>query len=242
MKRLGSYLRKLIFPPRCAVCGELLTTNEWEGFLCGSCAEEIPYLSVKKCPFCGMETEENGFCRECLRTFAFSSACGVFAYRTTRKAIHLYKYDGGKRLSVGMGTLMSDYLKNSYETLLKPTELLVSVPLHPKKEKRRGFDQTELLCLEISAQTGLEYRKHILRRKKNTVAQSKLTADERRKNLKNVFEVTADVQGKNVLLVDDIFTTGTTCNECAKVLLRAGAESVAVCCFAVAGADGEDKE
>lgn len=239
MKQWRSYLKNLIFPPRCAICGEVLTTREWEGFLCAVCAEKIPYLSVGKCPFCGMETKGSGFCGDCLKPFAFSSACGVFAYTTVRKAIHLYKYDGGKGLSVGMGTLMAEYLKREQRHLLEQTELLLSVPLHPKKEKRRGFDQTELLCRRIAMQTGLSYEKAVLRRKKDTVAQSKLTMEERKKNLKNVFEVTADVRGKHLLLVDDIFTTGTTCNECAKALLRAGAKSVAVCCLAVAGTEAE---
>lgn len=235
MKRLREYSRKLIFPPRCAVCAEVLTTQEWDGFLCAACAKEIPYLSAGKCLFCGTQTDDGGFCEACLRTFAFSSVCGVFAYKTVRKAIHLYKYDGGKRLSVGMGTLMADYLKARQKPLLEQTDLLLSVPLHPKKEKRRGFDQTELLCLQIAAQTGLEYRKNILKRTRNTAAQSGLSPEERKRNLKDAFEVTADVRGKRILLVDDIFTTGTTCHECAKVLLRAGAEQVAVCALSVAG-------
>lgn len=235
MKRWTEYGRKLIFPPRCAVCAEVLTTEEWDGFLCTVCAERVPYLSAGKCPFCGMETEENGFCRACLRTFAFSSACGVFAYQTVRKAIHLYKYDGGKRLSVGMGTLMAEYLKERQKLTLEQTDLLLSVPLHPKKEKRRGFDQTELLCLQIAAQTGLEYQKTVLQRTRDTVAQSRLSPEERKRNLKDAFAVAGDVRGKRILLVDDIFTTGTTCHECAKALLRAGAERVTVCALSVAG-------
>lgn len=237
MKRWTEYIRKLFFPPRCAVCAEVLMTREWDGFLCAACAKEIPYLAMGKCPFCGMQTDDRGFCEACLRTFAFSSACGVFPYKTVRKAIHLYKYDGGKRLSAGMGTLMANYLKACQKPILEQTDLLLSVPLHPKKEKRRGFDQTELLCLQIAAQTGLEYRKAVLKRTKHTVAQSKLKPEERKRNLKNVFAVTEDVRGKRILLVDDIFTTGTTCHECAKVLLRAGAARVSVCCLAVARAE-----
>lgn len=232
MKRI----KYLIFPPRCAVCGDVLTTREWDGFLCTACQKDIPYLASGKCPYCGTETAEEGFCGHCLRVFAFSSACGAFSYQRLKKAIRLYKYDGGKYLSVGMGTLLAEYLKNRQRELLEQTDLLLSVPLHPKKEKRRGFDQTRLLCEEIARQTGLVYVPHGLRRTRNTVAQSKLLPEERKENLKNVFEVTADVAGKRILLADDIFTTGTTCNECAKALLRAGAERVDVCCLAITGA------
>ena len=73
------------------------------------------------------------------------------------------------------------------------------------------------------------------------MAQSKLTPEERKRNLKDAFEVTEDVRGKRILLIDDILTTGTTCHECAKVLLRAGAERVSVCCLAVAGAEEGQK-
>mgnify|MGYP003302167122 CR=1 FL=1 len=236
----GSILKKLIFPPRCAVCGEVLTTLEWDGFLCTACAKRIPYLSAGKCPHCHMEMDGNGFCGHCLNVFSFSFACGAFAYATVRKAIHLYKYDGGKGLSVGMGTLMAEYLKEQQGHLLEQTDVMLSVPLHPKKEKRRGFDQTELLCRQIAAQTGLLYLEDGLRRTRDTVAQSILNPEERKENLKNVFEAAIPIEGKRVLLIDDIFTTGTTCNECAKALLRAGAESVSVCCLAVTGAESEE--
>ena len=98
-------------------------------------------------------------------------------------------------------------------------------------EERRG-----ILCEQLSARTGLPFRKDILVRKRETAAQSTLdSSKQRRQNLKNAFAVTEDLTGKQVLLVDDIFTTGTTCNECAKELYRAGAQKVFVCCLSAAG-------
>ena len=237
-------LLNLIFPPRCAVCGEVLALAERKGFLCEHCAKDIPYISAEKCPHCGGGTETAGFCEFCVKTYAFESACAAFPYEAVRPAIHLFKYQGGKEMGRGLGTLMAEYLLQFHEELLVKTDVILAVPLHPKKEKRRGFNQAHILCEKISEETGLVFQKDGLVRKRDTVAQSTLGPEERKQNLKDAFLVTADFTGKRVLLVDDIFTTGTTCNECAKVLYRAGAKEVMVFSLASAGIaqDGEEYE
>lgn len=228
-------LKNFIFPPRCAVCGALLTMKRWDGSLCETCEADIPFIPKEKCPHCGGKTDTAGFCDFCRKPYAFAYACAAFPYETVRKTIHLFKYDGGKQLGEGLGRLMAEYLLLHHEELLVKTDMILAVPLHPKKEKRRGFNQTQLLCREISEKTGLVFQETGLRRKKDTAAQSTLTAEERKRNLKGVFEATADVTGKTILLVDDIFTTGSTCNECAKALYRAGVREVNVFCLAAAG-------
>ncbi|MBQ7757471.1 ComF family protein [Anaerotignum sp.] len=226
----------LLFPPRCAVCGEVLALDERDGFLCKTCSSHIPYIPKKICPHCGGETDRAGFCEFCLKTFAFETACAAFPYEKVRKSIHLFKYEGGKKLGYGLGELMADYLLKYHEELLVWTDLILSVPLHPKKEKHRGFNQTHILCEKISEKTDLVFQKDGLRRKRNTAAQSTLNSpEERRQNLKDAFEATADFAGKRILLVDDIFTTGSTCNECARTLYRAGAKEVHVFCLSAAG-------
>lgn len=211
-------LLDLFFPPRCAVCGEILTLEERNGFLCEDCQKDMPYFPKEKCPHCGGETEHAGFCDFCVKHFAFDSACAAFPYEAVRDAIHLFKYDGDKTIGQGLGVLMADYLLQFHEELLAKTDVMVSVPLHPKKENFRGFNQAEILCEKISEKTGLIFQKRAMERKRETIAQSELDPEERKRNLKDAFGVTADVAGKRVLLVDDIFTTGTTCNECAKEL------------------------
>ncbi|WP_458406804.1 ComF family protein [Anaerotignum sp.] len=230
-------LLDLFFPPRCAVCGEVLTLEERNGFLCHECAEEIPYFPKEKCPHCGGETNNTGFCDFCVKHYAFESACAAFPYETVRDAIHLFKYDGDKTIGYGLGELMAEYLLKYHEELLVKTDIMVSVPLHPKKEKFRGFNQTHILCERISEKTGLVFGKKVLERKRETIAQSELNPEERKLNLKDAFGVTADVAGKRVLLVDDIFTTGTTCNECATALYRAGAQEVMVFALSAAGTE-----
>ena len=222
----------LLFPPRCAVCAELLELEERRGFLCRGCAENIPFVPKESCPHCGGETDTAGFCDACRKEFAFAGGCAAFPYETVRRAIHLLKYNGGKRLGEGLGALMADYLEQYHEELLVKTDLVLAVPLHPKKEKRRGFNQTQLLCEGLAARTGLLVQKGVLVRKRETAAQSTLDSpEERRRNLKNAFAVTEDLTGKRILLADDIFTTGATCNECAKELYRAGAKEVSVFCL-----------
>lgn len=234
MKKLLERAADLLFPPRCALCGQVLAVKEWKGGLCEACKEDIPYFPADRCPRCGGETDTGGFCGECLRTFAFESACAAFPYEKVRTAIHLFKYRGGKGFGEGLGRLAAEYLRQAHGELLSGADMMMPVPLHPKKERRRGFNQAILLCRAISAETGLPLCERGLVRRKDTAPQSLLSVEERKENLRDVFAVTADVAGKRVLLVDDIFTTGTTCGECARALYRAGAESVRVFCLAAA--------
>ena len=227
-------LLALFFPPRCVVCGEILDMAERDGFLCGIC-KEVPYFSKGKCLHCGGETKEAGFCEVCLKGFAFDAGCAAFPYDEVRKAIHLFKYDGDKRIGEGLGELMASFLLQEYPHLAEEIDVMVSVPLHAKKEKFRGFNQTHILCEKIAEKTGIVFQKDGLVRKRETIAQSELNPEERRLNLKDAFGTTADFTGKHVLLVDDIFTTGTTCNECARELCRAGAKTVRVFTLSAAG-------
>ena len=94
-------LLELIFPPRCAVCTEVLDMEERRGILCHDCAEHLPYVPKGICPHFGGVTETAGFCDFCLKEFAFESACAAFPYETVRRAIHLFKYDGGKKIGDG---------------------------------------------------------------------------------------------------------------------------------------------
>lgn len=234
MKKLLERAACLLFPPRCALCGQVLAVKEWDEGLCRACKADMPCFPADECPRCGGKTDTGGFCGDCLRTFAFESACAAFPYEKVREAIHLFKYQGGKEFGAGLGRLAAAYLLRAHGELLAQTDFMMPVPLHPKKEKRRGFNQTILLCRAVSAETGLPVCERGLARRKDTAPQSLLSVEERKENLRDVFAVTADVAGKRVLLVDDIFTTGTTCNECARALYRAGAACVRVFCLAAA--------
>lgn len=234
MQAMLQWLSALVFPPRCAVCTEVLPFGRRKETLCADCAAGIPYLTAAVCPHCGGKAETAGFCADCLKGYAFDSACAAFPYAKVRQAIHRLKYDGGMVLGDGLGALMADYLTVYHPRLLQ-ADVILGVPLHPKRQKQRGFNQTHLLCREIAARTGLPFQAEGLTRRRNTVAQNALSAAERKRNLQGAILATADFSGKKVLLIDDIFTTGSTCNECAKALFRAGAAEVHIFCLSAAG-------
>lgn len=234
------WLKYVLYPPHCACCGEVLPVRRWQGnLLCAECEAHLPFLPQEKCPHCGGKTTEAGFCAACMKTFAFQRAYAAFPYAKLRKSIRLYKFEGGKELGIPLGRMMAEYLLTYHAEQVEKLDLILGVPLHPKKEKKRGFDQTRILCEGISEKIGLPYLPHGLYRKRHTAPQSLLSPQERKENLKDAFGTDLDFQGKRVLLVDDIITSGTTCNECAKVLYRAGAVEVSVFCLTAAGMGGK---
>ncbi len=150
MRRLMGWAADLLFPPRCALCGEVLAVKDCAEGLCKACREEIPFFPEDKCPRCGGKTDTGGFCEACLRPFAFESACAAFPYERVRTAIHLFKYRGGKGFGEGLGRLAAEYLRRAHTELLSEVDVMIPVPLHSKKERRRGFNQTILLCRAVS--------------------------------------------------------------------------------------------
>jgi len=111
-----------------------------------------------------------------------------------------------------------------------PFDLLIPVPLHPKRLRERGFNQSLLLVKALSHRTGIPYEKRLLQKKRQTLPQVELSGREREKEVRNSFRIIKReaLLGKTILLVDDVYTTGATVNECAKVLLAAGAERIDV--------------
>jgi competence protein ComFC len=145
-----------------------------------------------------------------------------------KEAIHRFKY--GRVLP--LVKVFGDLLHPAFQNLTRdfPTDLLVPVPLHIKRLRERGFNQTLLLVRELSKRTGIPYTERALKKIKDTPFQITLKKRERRKNLRRAFQVKDPerIKGKAVMLVDDVYTTGTTVNECSRALRRAGAEGVVV--------------
>jgi ComF family protein len=143
-------------------------------------------------------------------------------------AIHRWKYEGKTYLTPFIAEWMAEGLNRYWE--LHSLDLLLPVPLHPQRLRERGFNQALLLTEELSRRTGIPYLKTILKKKKPTLPQVNLSGVEREKGLREAFHVTEKEKllGKSVLLVDDVYTTGATVNECSKVLLKGGAEKVHV--------------
>ena len=143
-------------------------------------------------------------------------------------AIHRWKYEGKTHLTPFFSEWMAEGLSRYWEP--NSLDLLIPVPLHPQRLRERGFNQALLLTEELSRRTGIPYLKAILKKKKPTLPQVNLGGAEREKGLRGAFHVAKkeELLGKSVLLVDDVYTTGATVNECSKVLVNGGAEKVNV--------------
>jgi ComF family protein len=145
-----------------------------------------------------------------------------------RQAIHRWKYEGKTHLTPFFAEWMATGLKHYWES--NSFDLLLPVPLHTRRLRERGFNQALLLVKELSHRIGIPYEKTILQKKRPTIPQVNLSGAEREKGVRGAFDVIGkeELERKSVLLVDDVYTTGATVNECSKVLLRGGAERVGV--------------
>jgi len=154
-------------------------------------------------------------------------ALGAFE-GSLQAAIHRWKYEGKTHLTPFFAEWMAEGLNRYWEP--HSLDLLIAVPLHPRRLKERGFNQAFLLAKELSRRTGIPSLKTILRKDKPTLPQVDLSGAEREKGLRGAFLVVEkkELLGKSVLLVDDVYTTGATVNECSKVLVKGGARKVDV--------------
>jgi ComF family protein len=182
-----------------------------------------------KCCVCGTIGDDS-FCPKCVSQIKFMPYTGratasVAVYEgTIKKAIKKFKFNKKKRLAQPLAKIMLDNLP------FKDFDIIIPVPLHKIRSKGRGFNQSELLAKDISDFHKVPVLTDILVRVKNTVPQFELKKGERLKNIKGAFAVTDPdiIRRKNILLIDDIMTTGATTNECAKILFAAGAKRVFV--------------
>ena len=145
-----------------------------------------------------------------------------------RRVVQKFKY--GRKVSLGrpLGQLMAQGCAEFLNEC--PVELILPVPLHPKRLRWRGFNQSVLLARQVSRAYGIPVDPFVVRRNKETPPQTQLTEEERRKNVRGVFSLNPQkrIEGKRVLLVDDVYTSGATVNECSRVLKKGGAQEVYV--------------
>lgn len=219
----------LLYPATCTICGKHVRAGE---YLCDECEAKIDRIVPPFCERCS-ESFEGSIntvftCANCAhRTIHFDAA--VAAYRSrgiVREVIHEFKYNRQIHLrhlvARWLRAALDDQRLRDYQF-----DVIVSVPLHPARQRERGFNQASLLAELLSAQTSIPSRP-LLKRIRYTTTQTALDRSERIENLHNAFGLrkNADVRGLRVLLIDDVLTTGSTLSECARVLKRAGAISV----------------
>lgn len=232
-------LLDILFPQEvCCICrkpGKYSSRRPW----CHECQDKMLEMqcSCTTCDICG-KFLENGeglcTCNDCRKAppgFAIARAVGPYEepYRIATKVL---KFMGRKHLAPRMGDMMAG--KVQAEPRFMPIDLIVPVPISKGGLKQRGFNQTELLARQISKRLGVKMEPHIICRVKDTPSQVELSREEREKNLLFAFKIedTKKVYRKNILLVDDVYTTGSTSRECTRVLLEAGASRVCIITWA----------
>lgn len=224
---LWSGLLDLVYPPKCLVCGDMQSK-----YLCAECLSEIVFINPPPpiCSRCGAPNQENG-CGECRGVeFAFDSARGVGIYDgALKEAIHQLKYSGHEVIAPVLGMLIVDHLK-SRSIFISQIDCIVPMPIHASRLRQRGFNQSELLAREIGRAFELPILPRTLIRGRATRPQVELSVEERLPNVDGAFEVVRSdaVSGRRVLLVDDVFTTGSTSDSASRALRDAGAGEVHV--------------
>ena len=211
-------LLDLLLPEYCAVCGR-------EGsYLCDGCESDLPPLQKPYCFLCASPRVPQ-LCEGCRRSApSFDSVRAPYEFRgPAQQMVHDLKYRHVRIAAPHMARLLAEYLeRNPY-----PVDAYCAVPLHSRRERNRGFNQSELIARELSELTGIPADFDLLRRTRNTPPQVSLESPEdRQRNIEDAFECRSDLGGHRYMLIDDVVTTGSTMSGCADALKNAGATNV----------------
>lgn len=225
-----SHLVQWIYTPRCLLCGHPGQKRDGEAIdLCGSCQSRLP-LNETACFICALPLPENtvagSICGRCQKKQpAFDVSLSVFRYQ--QPAVWLVQQlKFNERLSHArvLGNMLA------YEVLkceLLP-ECIIPVPLYKRRLRQRGFNQSVELAKPVAQKTGLPMELSLVERVRSTESQTGLDAKQRRKNIKGAFRIVGPVAYRHVAIIDDVVTTGSTVNEIARLLKKAGVECVEV--------------
>ncbi|MFQ5860984.1 MAG: ComF family protein [Dehalococcoidia bacterium] len=210
----------LLFPAQCVGCGT------YGSFLCAPCQGSLPRLEPPFCRLCAEPVRQGDLCRRCTGTpLAIEGIRAPFLMEgAIREAVHRLKYQNLRAIAPVLGELMATYVEaNPF-----PADTLVPVPMHPKRLRQRGYNQSLLLARGVGEHLGLPVAEDALVRKRDTPPQaSSSSVEERLKNVEGGFRCQGGaLEGKRVVVVDDVCTTGSTLQACAAALKEDGAASV----------------
>jgi len=234
-------------PQACLLCGDSVSSNQ-ELSLCNRCEADLPVLG-DTCQRCAnpLETRldrlegfleqpallQSRLCGQCLQKQPyFEHTISFFPYITPfDHFVHAAKFKGKLSTARLLGQLMTRQLQNCLQQLDDLPDALLPVPLHPTRQRERGYNQALEIALPISKQLKIPIFKELASRVIATEAQSSLALKHRKSNLQNAFVINNKVTDKHIAIIDDVMTSGTTVNALAKVLKKAGARRVSVWCF-----------
>lgn len=219
-------LKDLLFPRRCPVCDR--PVKPAGALICGACEGVLHTVREPVCMKCGKELTDGGqeYCFDCARKrHLYDRGISLYRYGSVRQTIYRFKYAGRREYAAYLGGEMARYMGR--QILAWRPDALVPVPLHPKRLKSRGYNQALLLAKELGRQLGIPVPENWLVRVRNTRPQKLLDGKQRQNNLKNAFKIGQnDVKLNVIVVIDDIYTTGSTMDEIAAVCRQNGVRKV----------------
>lgn len=216
-----------VFPPHCGGCNRL--AERW----CPTCQAQSRPLGSQVCLRCGIPIENSEICPDCqVSPPIYQRMRSLTRYSgPARNAVIRLKYSR----DIGLGEALAKGMAEQLADLSWPVDIITCVPLSGGRLRQRGYNQAAMLARPLSYASGKPFRPILLRKTREAPSQVGLSASERRKNVDGAFEASEAIAAKNVLVVDDVTTTGSTINACARALLDAGANAVYGLTFARAG-------
>lgn len=192
---------------------------------CKNCQQETKEIKPPICDICGQAVQTNRVCKRCKTSHPHYKAVRSWAEFNgpIRNAIHDLKY----RKNIALGASLSKPLVRLFHQYNWPIDLVTPVPLGKERQRQRGYNQAALLAQPLAHDLQLPYNPNILRRVKETQSQVDLSFAERQSNVKDAFQaIHQSIQGKEILIIDDVTTSGSTINACADALMKAGTKAV----------------
>ncbi len=216
----------LFYPRRCPVCDG--PVKPWNALICRECRPALTYSKPPRCMKCGKQIgdEEKEYCADCAgRVHFYDRGRALFAYSSVSDSIARFKYRGRREYAAFYAACMAERLGDFISAC--EADAFVPVPLHKSRKQRRGYNQAEVLARELSALTGIPVYGNLIGRVKKTAPMKELSAVERQNNLKKAFKILRnDVKLNTIIIIDDIYTTGSTIDAVSRELKNAGVEKV----------------
>lgn len=216
----------LFYPRRCPVCDE--PVKPWNALICKDCVRIPAYPKPPFCMKCGkhLNCEEKEYCKDCAaHTHLYDRGRALFEYRSVSSSIARFKYAGRQEYAAFYAACMVRQLGGFIRGC--GAQALVPVPLHISRLRRRGYNQAQVLAEELSALTGIPVLADWIARVEKTAPMKDLSAKERQNNLKRAFKIRQnDVKLSTVIIIDDIYTTGSTIDAMSRELKKAGVERI----------------
>ena len=225
---MGDYRERiisLIYPRRCPVCDQVVPRIGM--YICPGCREKLEYIEEPVCFKCGKPVAEGReWCGDCEnQAHVFTRGAALCTYPCVRESLYRVKYQGRREY---LDFFAEEIVRRmGAQIRLWQADAVTGVPLHKKRQRKRGYNQSALLAEKIGRKMGIPYDENLVLRVKNTVPQKSLTVPERQNNFKKAFIIGQNVVKLNtIIVIDDIYTTGSTIDAVARVLTEAGAARV----------------